>query len=220
MLHWREDASLTSGTYMPRQFIFLKKLKSYLKTVGTFSQKSQEHVSLSISEARCTSLLEPVPLLSPPKKPKKQKQTHRADLSTISFLPANFFLPASAAPSPGKPGSPQQSLCPFPSKVRVLGAGGSGDGEYAWPTAWEGPLSAFSPGRRFDPRFRGRVSDALSGVPELKDRCHRAPESPTGSVRAERSAAAGPGCGDPLGRGWGGLPAGDADPPSGRRSRG
>lgn len=90
-LHWQEDTRVPLDTYMLRWFIFLKELKLYFKAVGTLSQKAQEPRSLIISEARCTTLLEPVSVPPPPPSPKTTKTPPHRPLY-ISFPPTNFSV--------------------------------------------------------------------------------------------------------------------------------
>lgn len=79
----------------------------------------------------------------------KQPTNHRTDLCAISFLPANFFLSASAAPYPRQAWfASAKSLCPlskqspFPRRWRQQGTGvcgcprrGNGPSQPATPTA-------------------------------------------------------------------------------------
>lgn len=160
-----------------------------IKTVGTFSQKA--HKRNSLISAKLSAPLCWNESLSHHHE-NNQPINHCTDLCIqFPFFLQTSFRPPPLRPTPGKPGSLQPSLfAPFPNQVHFLIAGGSGDpGMRRGNGPSQPPARAARPGCGPYPRLlgRGRVRDALSGVPKEKDDCHSAPKSHIGSDREERS---------------------------------
>lgn len=135
-------------------------------------------------------------------KTKNQTKNPTAPTFFICFLLVNFFSVRLCSPPPQAiPGSLQQSLfalflkSPFPGRWAARARGHAAARGVGTALLSLQPPAA-RPGCGFDHRLRGRgqVSEALSGVSEEKDHCHRAAKSPSKSGRAKLSAEPAPRC--------------------------